>query len=127
MSLAALCIATAALSVSVPAERFTLAWRHSVEKTLWEEDYRIAGDWLFLVGARIRGSGAGMEPPADAVLRNGVWHYRPASRWARELVLANSEFTGEYSLCIDARCRPLSDYLPARGQPVVLRPCKRAG
>jgi hypothetical protein len=124
MSVAALCVATVAATVTLPARRFTLVWQHTVEKTLWEEDYLVAGDWLFLAGARIRGSGAGMEPPEGAVLQRGVWHYRPASPWRREVVLANSEFAGEYTLCLDHACKRLNAYLPARGQPVTLRPCR---
>lgn len=74
-----LCITAAAagLDVSLPLQHFTLAWTHSIEKIRWEEDYRMVGTHLQLVEARIRGSGAGMEPPDGAVLKNGVWHYQP--------------------------------------------------
>jgi hypothetical protein len=74
-----LCIAAGALVTTLAVESFTLAWTHSIEKTRWEEDWRLAGGRLQLVEARIRGSGAGMEPPAGAVLENGVWRYR--RRW----------------------------------------------
>jgi hypothetical protein len=120
----ALCILAGGLQVAVPAERFTLAWQHTVEKILWEEDYRLAGDWLFLVGARIRGSGAGMEPPDDAVLTGGVWHYVPQQRWHRQLVLARSEFGDDYRLCIDRRCDPLTNWLPRDTGPTVLEACR---
>ena len=56
---------------------FTLAWEHSVEKTRWEESYRVDGDRLRLTAARIQGLGAGMEPPPDAVLRGGWWTWKP--------------------------------------------------
>ena len=123
MSVAALCIVAGALTAVVPTGRFTLAWRHSVEKMLWEEDYVIAGGWLLATGARIRGSGAGMEPPAGAVLHDGAWHYRPAGRWLRELQLARSDFTPDYLLCLDGRCRPLSRWVPVSAGPTTLRPC----
>lgn len=123
MTLAALCLVAGALTVPVAAERFTLAWQHSVEKVLWEEDYRIAGAWLYATGARIRGSGAGMEPPDGAVLRDGAWHYRPANRWLRELQLARSSYTADYRLCIDGRCRPLSDWVPLAAGVTTLKPC----
>jgi hypothetical protein len=123
VSLAALCIVAGAVAATVPTARFTLAWQHSVEKVLWEEDYRIAGGWLLATGARIRGSGAGMEPPDGSVLQAGVWHYRPAGRWLRELVLARSGFTPDYRLCFDGRCRPLSHWVPVDAGSTSLRPC----
>lgn len=125
-ALLALCLSAGALRVELPMSSFTLRWRHSIEKTEWAEDYELAGDWLHLSQARIRGSGAGMEPPAGAVLLHGVWHYRPAERWHRELVLARSGFVPDYELCTAAGCRPLTDWLPldhdAEG-PTVLRSC----
>ena len=123
MSAAALCLVAGALTVTVPATRFTLAWEHSVEKVAWEEDYLVAGDWLYATGARIRGSGAGMEPPDGSVLHDGAWRYRPAQRFLRELRLARSEFTPDYRLCFDGRCRPLSDWVPLSAGPTTLRPC----
>lgn len=123
MSIAALCIVAGAMTASVPTSSFTLAWQHSVEKVLWEEDYAIAGGWLLATGARIRGSGAGMEPPADSVLQDGVWHYRPADRWLRELQLARSGHTPDYRLCFAGRCRPLSFWVPVQAGSTTLRPC----
>lgn len=123
MSVAALCLVAGALAATVPTGRFTLAWQHSVEKVLWEEDYLIAGRWLYATGARIRGSGAGMEPPDGAVLHEAAWRYRPANRWLRELRLARSTYTPDYQLCFDGRCWPLSHWLPADAGATILRPC----
>jgi hypothetical protein len=123
VTVAALCLVAGSLTVLVPTSRFTLAWQHSVEKVLWEEDYLVVGEWLYASGARIRGSGAGMEPPGDAVLSGGVWHYRPASRWLPELRLARSGFTPDYALCFDGRCRPLSHWIATDAGETVLRPC----
>lgn len=123
MSAAALCLLAGALTVAVPTDRFTLAWQHSVEKVGWEQDYLVAGGWLYATAARIRGSGAGMEPPPDSVLADGAWHYRPANRWLRELKLARSTFTADYRLCFDGRCRPLSHWLPIDAGVTTLRPC----
>ncbi len=83
MIASALCIVVGTALVSIPAQRFTLRWQHTVEKILWEEDYVVAGEWLYLSGARVQGSGAGMEPPPDAIKVGGAWHYRPANRWHR--------------------------------------------
>jgi len=115
MIAAALCIAVGARIVAVPAHAFTLEWLHTIEKVRWEEDYLVAGDWLLLTRARIRGSGAGMEPPPDAVREGSVWSYRPADRWRRSVQLARSEIGVDYRLCIEGVCRPLDKFMPLRG------------
>lgn len=120
---AALCIAAGAVTISLPARSFTLAWEHSVEKQLWEEDYLVADGWLFLSSARIRGSGAGMEPPDDARLVDGHWVYRPADPWQRSVVLAASGYGGDHLLCIEGRCRRLAELLGGARGPVTLAPC----
>ena len=74
----AVCLIVAGVvRATLPTDHFTLAWQHSVEKTRWEESYRIDGDRLRLTSARIQGLGAGMEPPPDAVLRSGWWTWKP--------------------------------------------------
>jgi hypothetical protein len=123
MIAAALCIVVGTALVSIPAQRFTLRWQHTVEKVLWEEDYVVAGEWLYLSGARVRGSGAGMEPPPDAIKLGDSWHYRPADRWHRELKLARSAFGADYELCIDGACRSLEAWAPAPLAPTILSAC----
>ncbi len=123
MSALAVCLVAGALNVAVPARSFTLTWQHTVEKTLWEEDYVVAGPWLYLSGARIRGSGAGMEPPAGAILHDGAWHYRPHVRWHREIRLARSGFGADYLLCVDGRCRTLTGLIGPPAGEVSLVPC----
>lgn len=108
---------------SVPASHFTLRWRHSIEKIWWEEDYTVAGDWLVITGAHIRGSGAGMEPPPNAVLQGNVWHYELDDPWRKEVVLARSTYVQDYDLCIAGRCRPLSDWIPVAAGPTTMQPC----
>lgn len=125
-ALAAICLTTASQKTAVHASRFTLVWQHSVEKIEWEEDYVVAGRWLFLSAARVRGSGAGMEPPPDAVLAGGVWHYRPAQRWFRDIRLARSEYTEDHRLCMDGRCRPLADWIARDGGPTTISACPPA-
>jgi len=102
-----LCLAAAAWSLVLPLHAFTLAWTHSIEKIRWEEDYRVEGGLLHLTEARIRGTGAGMEVPEGAVLRNGVWHYRPAVGAVESLRLTRSPYTADYELCWDGACRPM--------------------
>ena len=118
--------ATTATTATVVTPHFTLRWQHSIEKTAWEEDYVVAGDWLLLSGARIHGSGAGMEPPPDAFLQGGVWHYRVPDPWRRSLVLARSEFVRDYELCLDgAGCQPLERWIAVSAGTTTLRACGR--
>ena len=121
--LAALCLAAGALQLSLPVSQFRLRWTHSIEKVEWAEDYEVAGEWLHLSRAYIRGSGAGMEPPPGAWLLRGVWHYRLDDPWRREIVLARSEFVPDYELCFDGHCRALSYWLPVSAGVTTLRPC----
>jgi hypothetical protein len=127
MIAAALCIVVGTALVSIPAQRFTLRWQHTVEKVLWEEDYVVAGEWLYLSGARVRGSGAGMEPAPDAIRVGDVWHYRPAARWHRAVALARSAFGQDYELCIDGTCQPMSRWVPGPPAPTTLSPCHASG
>jgi len=125
--IAALCLAAGTWHARLPAETFTLRWQHSIEKTEWDEDWSVAGDWLYLSQARIRGSGAGMDPPPDARLFDGAWVYRPADPWRREIVLARSSFVRDYDLCVDGRCRALSAWIPVRAGPTTLAACAARG
>lgn len=128
MSLAAICLVAGSLHVTLPATHFTLVWRHSIEKIDWEEDYQVAGDRLHLSEARVRGDGAGMEPPPDAVLYRGWWQYHPAQRWHRALHLARSHFTQDYRLCLDGQCLPMAHWVPIDAAPVLtVMPCRLPG
>lgn len=105
-----LCLVVAGiLRATLPAQEFTLAWTHSVEKLRWEEDYRVEGTLLLPVAARVRGSGAGMEPPAHAVWRDGAWHYRPAGPALAGLRITLSPYTSDYDLCWNGQCAPVTD------------------
>jgi len=108
-------------------DAFTLTWIHSIEKIRWEEDWRIVGNELVIDEARIRGSGAGMEPPAGAVLKDGVWRYRPALPPQPVLRLTHSPHAAGYTLCTATACRPLADLLPGIDNNAVieLRECPR--
>jgi hypothetical protein len=73
-----LCIASTAAALSLATSGFTLSWVHSVERTEWQEQWRVQGGALRLEQARVRGSGAGMEPAPDARWQDGWWVYEPA-------------------------------------------------
>lgn len=110
----------------VPVRNFTLAWVHSIEKVRWEEDYSTDFDGapVLLAGqARIKGSAAGMEPPAEAVLDNGWYTYQPDVRPAVPLRLTRSAYTPDYDWCTGDRCVPLSAIMPRDGGVTLLYPC----
>ncbi len=115
-----LCIAGGeTLRLAVAA--FTLAWTHSVEHVRWEEDWRVGPAGLQLVAARIRGSGAGMEPADDARLVDGWWTWRPDRPPQAELVLAASGATvGGWTLCGGGTCHELGSVAEA---PIRLSAC----
>ena len=95
----------------LPLSQFTLAWDHTIEKIRWEEDYRVTASGLVLGEARVKGSGAGMEIPDDAVWRKGVWSYRRTLPPLQPLRLARTPEAGDYQLCFERVCRPLSVWL----------------
>lgn len=105
----------------VPTPAFTLAWNHTIEKIRWEEDYRVTPDGLLLGEARIKGTGAGMEAPEDAELRDGAWHYRRLLPPLQPLRVGRTPEAGDYQLCFDGRCLPLSHWLgpPTATQPML--------
>jgi hypothetical protein len=110
-----LCLASAGVTKALSVAAFTLVWTHSIEKIDWQEDWRVTAQGLELVQARVKGSGAGMEPPPEARLVDGWFQWRPGSPQMPELVLGNSGAAGEWRLCHGGICRTLPDIL---GQPV---------
>lgn len=115
------CLGLATLiQLTLPTTELTLAWNHSVEKIRWEEDYRLAGNRIQAVAARVRGFGAGMEIPEGARWRNGVWEYRPSITPQEKLRLTRSTFTADYQLCWEGACHSLTELLgPAEDGVVV--------
>ena len=119
-----ICLVAGKAIVPLMAGAMTLAWTHSVEKIGWEEDWRAGPAGLELVEARVRGSGAGMEPPPDARLVNGTWALKPALPPQRAVVMRRSGATADWRICISGRCRPMEAYVPAEADPVVMRLCE---
>jgi hypothetical protein len=119
-----LCLMLGAKPVVYATAVFTLAWTHSVEKTRWEEDWRITPRGFEIVDARIEGSGAGMEVPPDARFDGRYWHYRPDLPPQPSLALARSGMTGgNWQLCFAGKCRDLPEGAETEQAPVVLTPC----
>jgi hypothetical protein len=104
-----LCLVSLDVVKTLSFAAFTLAWTHSIEKVEWQEDWRVTPAGLELVQARVKGSGAGMEPPPDARLVNGWFQWQPKRKAMPEVVLGNSGAAGEWRLCADGQCRTLSD------------------
>jgi hypothetical protein len=119
-----LCLASAGGIKALAVAAFTLAWTHSVEKVEWQEDWRITAKGLELVEARVKGSGAGMEPPPEARLVDGWFQWQP-KRILPELVLGNSGAAGEWRLCHDRGCKTLSEIFghPVGANITTLRVC----
>lgn len=116
-----LCVLAAGKTVTLAAAAFTLSWTHSVERTRWQEDWKVSAAGLQVVRARVKGSGAGMEPPEGSVLRDGWWVYAPRIGPQPRLVLAASGATGQgWTLCTASGCRELGRTV---GEPTVLEPC----
>ena len=104
-----LCLASAGVVKTLSLAAFTLVWTHSVEKTAWQEDWRITPDGLELVQARVKGSGAGMEPPPEARLVDGWFQWAPQRAPLPQVLLGNSGAAGEWRICSGAQCRTLSE------------------
>ena len=121
-----LCLLSAGVAKTLTLAAFTLAWTHSVEKTDWQEDWRITPRGLELVQARVKGSGAGMEPPPEARLVDGWFQWQPKRAAVPQLVLGNSGAAGEWRICAEGHCRTLSEIFerPIGANVTVMRVCE---
>ncbi|WFP65951.1 MULTISPECIES: DUF1850 domain-containing protein [unclassified Mesorhizobium] len=120
-----LCILAGGKTMVLATAAFTLSWTHSVERTRWQEDWNVTSSGLLIVEARVKGSGAGMEPPEGSVLRDGWWVYAPRIGAQPRLVLAASGATGEgWTLCTAEDCRELGK---AATDAIMLEPCEGSG
>jgi hypothetical protein len=61
-----------------------------------------------------------MEPPDDAMLRDGWWEYRPQVAPMEVLRLTFSHATADYRLCWAKGCKPLGEILPGLEDPTVV-------
>jgi hypothetical protein len=110
--------------VAISATAFSLSWTHSVEKVEWREDWSVSPTGLELRLARVKGSGAGMEPGDNAVLIDGWWQWQPELHPIPELRLAASGATGAgWRLCHSGGCLILG---ADAGGDSVIAPCDGA-
>jgi len=119
------CLIAAGATVRLGTVALTLGWTHSVEKTRWEEDYRIMPAGIVVTQDRIQGTGAGMEPPPDAKFDGTWWRYDPHTPPQPKIVLRRSGMTvSDWDICIKGACRAMGDYLPdKKADPVTLTTC----
>jgi len=114
-----LCLASAGLVKTLSISLFTLVWTHSIEKVEWQEDWRLTPKALELIAARVKGSGAGMEPPAEARLVDGWFQWQPKRAPMRQVLLGKSGAAGDWRLCNDGHCRALSEIFGRPAAPTV--------
>lgn len=122
-----LCLAAAGATLHLTIAAFTLAWSHTVEHLPWQEDWRVDRDRLVLEEMRIKGSGAGIDPPPEAHLVDGWYVWRPADETRARIVLrraADHGAIGDWQLCAaDRPCASLGELVGAESDPVTLSPC----
>ena len=104
-------------------DRITLAWEHTVEKVRWEEDYELQDSLLLLTEARVRGTGAGMDIPDDAVFAGGVWRYRPNLPPLAQITLTNLMLPLGYDMCVAAKCSRLRELIGDEERPLTFSAC----
>jgi hypothetical protein len=120
-----LCLISAGVTKTLAVAAFTLVWTHSIEKIDWRENWRVTAQGLELVEARVKGSGAGMEPPPEARLVDDWFVWQPHRAPMPEVVLGNSGTAGEWRLCTNGRCSTLSQILghDVGPHPTTMRAC----
>ncbi|TMV89224.1 DUF1850 domain-containing protein [Thioclava sp. BHET1] len=114
----------AAMVALAPSGQFTLEWTHSVEKEGWREHWQVTDDHrLRLVGAAVKGSGAGMEPGPGGHFEKGWWVWTTDGPVVPALELAASGATvSGWSFCSGHQCRVIG---AEREAPVRLAPCAK--
>lgn len=120
--MSALCLAGGGEVIRVATLAFTLAWTHTIERTAWEEDWRVEPAALVLVEARVKGTGAGMEPPEGARFDGSWWRWMPGLS-VPSVTVRRAPEAGDWRLCVEAACRPVGEILPPAADPVTLSPC----
>lgn len=111
-----LCIAASGTIIALAANAFSLSWTHSVEKTVWVEEWRVDANHLVAVEASVQGSGAGIALPDNAVRTEKGWTYTPVLPPLEKLTLASSGATvSAWTLCANGECIELGE---AQGDPV---------
>jgi hypothetical protein len=117
------CLLAAGAIIRLGTAALTLAWTHSVQKTRWEEDWRIQSGMMQIAESRIEGTGAGMEPGQSATFDGKWWRWKPDMQPLKETVLRRSGATADWQVCIEGQCKPMSAYVAEDADPVTLTVC----
>ena len=119
--MSAVCILAAGKTLALAMTTFTLSWTHSVERTEWREAWAVTPAGLVLTEARVKGSGAGMDPGEGAREVDGWWVWTPKTPAVPELVLASSGATASgWRLCYEQGC---IEFGAKADVPIVLSAC----
>ncbi|WP_246831532.1 DUF1850 domain-containing protein [Thioclava sp. L04-15] len=124
--MSASCLMVGAVMIALaPSGQFSLEWTHSVEKEGWREHWQVTDHGtLRLVGAAVKGSGAGMEPGPGGHFENGWWVWKADGPEVPELELAASGATvSGWTLCAKD-CQTLGVTPEA---PIRIAPCPTSG
>ncbi len=112
-----------AKTLMIAASTFTLTWTHSVQKTIWEERWRVEPGGLRIVDARVEGSGAGMEAGEGATFDGRFWSWKPNVPLLPEVLLRRSDAVPQgWTLCAAGECRAIADKAET-ADVVALKPC----
>jgi hypothetical protein len=114
------CLLVGGVAMMLAAPTFSLHWTHSVEKVIWQEDWVVEGAALRLETARVKGSGAGMEPGENARLVAGWWEWHPRTLVPSLVLAASGATQGGWVLCTSAGCETLG---AKAGEALTLAPC----
>lgn len=119
------CFVAGAAIKTLQVTAFTLVRTHSVQRTDWQEDWRVTPAGLMLAEARVKGSSAGVDPPVDARLVDGWWRWHPWPTLREEVILAHSGAAGDWRICTGGHCRPLQDIFgdPPDVDAIAMRSC----
>lgn len=104
-----LCVSIgAAVILALGEGEFSLAWRHSVTRDAWVETWEARPEGLRLLWADVKGPGAGLEIPDNAIRTAEGWRFAPELPPQREVVLAASGATGGgWTLCKGQVCHEI--------------------
>jgi hypothetical protein len=114
------CLLVGAMVLTLSSPDFSLHWTHSVEKVEWVEHWQVRPDGLHLVGAAVKGSGAGMEPDDSAVLQDGWWIWQTDRKLPALELAASGATGGGWQICDGTQCLEIG---AVPGRPIRLAPC----
>ena len=122
-----LCLAAAGIAVAIAASTFTLSWTHTVEKTLWEEEWRVQADRLVLDGGPYRRAlaPAWSRRREARLVDGGLRLAAEPDAQPDDRAASRTRMPATGRLCAAGRCDTLGDWLGVDADPVTLAPAGR--